>query len=438
MLKKIWKFLSSMKFAVILLIILIVSCALGSFIPQGKTLEAYTELYQERVAALIVAAHLDDVFHSVWFLVLAAFLAFNLIFCNVSRIGGLIRRFQDARKPAEARGDVVIKGVTDPEEVFRKMRHKAAEDRDESGRKRFYSVKNRAGIFGAWVCHLGILLLLIGFVLGQMTKEEYTVFGVPGDKGDLGETGSVLLIHDFTMDVREDSSVSQYTSSVTLKDPAGNEYTGTASVNYPADLNGFRIYQNSYGYVLFVVVRIGEETSDAIPIYLSPGESTINQYLPLGDSGLDIVFNAFYPDYFYEEGQAPGTKSAALKNPVVVYTITQDDQIITMGLLKDTEATVVKTKETGEEIAVVGVVPQYYTLLQVKRDRFTLLALFGGLTILVGLFLAFYLRLETISAVEEADGSFTVYAKSGKGSVIFKEKLELACGRTAEEGGENP
>ena len=40
--------------------------------------------------------------------------------------------------------------------------------------------EGKAGIWGAWVCHLGILLLVVGFAAGQMTHEDYTVTGLPG------------------------------------------------------------------------------------------------------------------------------------------------------------------------------------------------------------------------------------------------------------------
>ena len=62
--RKIWKFLSSMQFAIILLVILAAACAGGSFIPQGLTLEQYTAQYSERTAGLIVGLGLDDVFHA--------------------------------------------------------------------------------------------------------------------------------------------------------------------------------------------------------------------------------------------------------------------------------------------------------------------------------------------------------------------------------------
>ena len=63
--RKILKFLSSMQFALILLLVLAAACAFGSFITQGQTLSWYTTSYGERAAAAIMLFGLDDVFHSV-------------------------------------------------------------------------------------------------------------------------------------------------------------------------------------------------------------------------------------------------------------------------------------------------------------------------------------------------------------------------------------
>ncbi|MBO4411297.1 MAG: cytochrome c biogenesis protein ResB, partial [Lachnospiraceae bacterium] len=81
-----------MKFAIILLVILLAACAGGSFITQNQTYEWYREAYSERTAAVIMALRLDDVFHSWWFLTLAIILCGNLILCNLKNFPGLLRR----------------------------------------------------------------------------------------------------------------------------------------------------------------------------------------------------------------------------------------------------------------------------------------------------------------------------------------------------------
>ena len=61
--KKTGKFLCSMKFAMILLLILVAVCTLGSVIPQKEVTSYYTSYYSEKAAAAILLFGLDDVFH---------------------------------------------------------------------------------------------------------------------------------------------------------------------------------------------------------------------------------------------------------------------------------------------------------------------------------------------------------------------------------------
>ena len=84
--KKTLRFISSMKFALILLVILAVTCSIGSFVTQKQTYAWYSARYSERTAAVILALHLDDVFHSWYFIVISAFLCLNLMACNVVRL----------------------------------------------------------------------------------------------------------------------------------------------------------------------------------------------------------------------------------------------------------------------------------------------------------------------------------------------------------------
>ena len=129
--KRILKFISSMRFAIILLGILAALCCAGSFVTQRQSYAWYSSRYSERAAAFILAFRLDDVFHSWYFILISSFLCLNLLMCNVVRLPALIKR-------TKSEG----------------------------------SLRGRIGCWGAWVCHIGVLLLLLGYSLGQMTYKE--------------------------------------------------------------------------------------------------------------------------------------------------------------------------------------------------------------------------------------------------------------------------
>ena len=69
--KKLWKFLGSMRFAIILLVILAAACAGGSFITQGLSYEAEAENVTaeniiEEVINAVIGVHMNFFISLLW------------------------------------------------------------------------------------------------------------------------------------------------------------------------------------------------------------------------------------------------------------------------------------------------------------------------------------------------------------------------------------
>ena len=419
--KKIWRFISSMGFAIALLVVLAAACSVGSLVTQGQSYAWYAQRYSERTAALILALGLDDAFHSGWFIAITAFLCLNLLLCNVVRLPQLIRRTRAAGRPEGAlrlSGDVRAEGIANPQALFERLRMpKPAACAAEDGSAALFASRNRAGLWGAWVCHLGILLLILGFGLGQMTQRQYTAYGVPGDLRPIGDTGYVVSIDDFNVGLREDDTVEQYTAEITVYDMNADgapSQSATISVNNPATLFGMKFYQNSTGWAAKVtVLKDGEPLQEAV---VCAGD-----YLAVADKPELVVYlNAFYPDYVLVPGVGPSTATGQLNNPAYLYSVYFQGQLLGMNaLMQDEELTI-------DEYTVTFSEPQSYTLIQIKADRFTWLALIGGLVTLLGLVLAFYVQPERAWAIQGPDGLWTVCAQSRKGGPIFKDRFDRA------------
>ena len=426
--KKIWKFLSSMQFAIALLVLLAAACSFSSLVTQGQTYAWYAQRYSERTAAIILALHLDDAFHSWWFILITAFLCLNLLSCNLIRLPRLVKRTRRQTDPAAALtlpGDVSVEGVAAPEEAFAKLRMpKPVRAQTAEGRPALFASRHPYGLWGAWVCHLGILLLILGFGLGQMTQRQYTVYGVPGQSRPIGDTGLVVNIDDFRIGLREDDTVEQYTADITVYDVGGTGESRSASisVNNPATLYGMRFYQNSTGWAAKVsVAKDGEPMQSEV---VCAGE-----YLAVKDKpDLQIYLSAFYPDYVMTPGVGPSTASGALNNPAYLYTVYYRGEFIGMNaLMPDEELTI-------DEYTVTFSDPQNYTLIQIKVDHFTWLALVGGLVTLLGLFLAFYVQPARVWAIQSEDGLWTLRGESRKGGAIFRDRFLDAAKRDLVKG----
>lgn len=337
-LKKIWRILGSMPFAVTVLGLLAAACALASLVPQGESMEWYAEKYGERTAGLILALGADDAYHSVWFVALSGFLCLSLAVCNLSRVRKLIR---------------------------------ATRERPEDW----------AGLWGAWTCHLGILLLIIGFALGQMTRVEYSLYGLPGQTKDLGDTGIRVTVEDFTIDWREDGSAGQYTAKLAATDSQGRTERGEASVNHPAELFGYEFFQNSAGWAAEMTVKKGEEI-------LQQETLCVQEYAPLKeDPDIVVMLYGFYPNYDGTTGNASPMASTRPDHPGYVYMVFYRGEIRGMNVLASGEEITI-----DEEYTVTFDNPTNYTALVIKRERFAWIALAGAALTLAGLVMAFYLK----------------------------------------------
>ena len=420
--KKIGKILSSMPFAITLLVMLAAACALCSTVSQGQSYEYYAAQYGERTAGLIMALRLDDAFHSWWFIGLSAVLCLNLLCCNLIRLPALRKRvsaFADPGKAEAAGFSVEARGSGNPRRLFTALRMPAPKEGEDG---RLFAAGNRAGLWGAWVCHLGILLLILGFVLGQTTMKQYTVYALPGQTKDMGDSGLTVTVDDFQVERTQAGSAQQYTASLTVKNQtSGEAESGTASVNAPATLFGYKFFQNSFGWGADVRVRKNGEALQAEK--LCAGE-----FFPVKDKPeLVIYFQAFYPDYVQTEGSIPRSASEEVRNPAYLYQVYYQGQILGMNVLKAGE------ELTIDEYTILFENPRNYTLLAVKRDSFTWLVLLGGLVTLAGLVMAFWLQPRTVWALPGKTG-WLVYGQSRKGGALFRDEFIKA----AEEAGFSP
>lgn len=403
--KKALRFLFSMKFALIILCLFVLVCVAGSVIPQGEIQAVYENSYPGW-SGLILGTGLDDVFHSWWFIALTLLLCGNLLGCNLLHISPILRKMKRKTRSLPA-GEEGMAFTGEPDELLKELGFSKWED-TEGGR---YAIRNRIGYWGAWLTHLGILIIIVGFALGQMFTVNYTVYGVPGEEKPIADTGLTLTIDDFSIDLRPDDTVEQYTADLTLTDPAsGESWSGQASVNHPWDAHGLRFYQNSTGWAADMTVYQGDTLLQTDT--LCAGEYRAVKEKP----ELLVMLRAFYPDYVQDEAGMPATASADMKNPGYLYMLYYNGELLGMNVLRPDE------KITVSDYTILFSNPRSYTLIQIKHDPFTWLAGLGGVVLLAALVVAFYLRTEEVWLVEQGKG-WLVYGYSRKGSELFREKL---------------
>lgn len=426
MLKKCFRVFYSMKLAITVLLLIIAACTAGSLIRQEQTASWYAQTYGEQGTKWILTFGLDQVFTCWWFVVLTVLLCINLLLCSVIRYPKIRRnirhqytlQYHRERMDGDFAYAVPLEAVRN---LPQKLGFRNPVQEEENGTVWTYLVRNKAGLWGSWLCHVGMLLIIVGFAAGQMLSEEYVVYGVPGEILPIEGTPYELQINDFTVELREDYTVQQYTADLTMRNTeTTQEVSGQAQVNHPMDAFGMRLYQNSTGWAAKVSVYKKDELQKSE--ILCTGEMTA----PEDFEELVYVFSSFYPDYA-NDGGMPYTKTPLLNNPRAVFTLYYQGEILAMNEVA------MGAPVTVDDYRFVMEEPQQYTLVQIVRDPTMKLVGLGGLVTLLALLLSFYVRTEELWYQKEADGSCTVYGKCRKGAEIFAERVREAAGLQVNE-----
>ncbi|MCI8401098.1 MAG: cytochrome c biogenesis protein ResB [Lachnospiraceae bacterium] len=389
-----FRFLYSMKSGIVILVLIVAACTAGSLILQEQ-IPAYYEMNYGGAARWIMAFGLDRVFTSWWFLVLTGLLCINLTLCSVVRFGVIWR--ESGRYNLEDRKQKLARSL---------------EGADEADIVWEYRRRRRAGLWGPWLCHVGMLLLIAGFALGERFGLESYVYGVPGQEKELEGTGYVVRIDDFRIELREDETVEQYTASLTVRETdTGRQVSGMAQVNHPMDAFGMRVYQNSTGWACQVDVYQKETLEESR--LLCTGEILTPESAP----EVSLVFQKFYPDFAYTE-QGAVSVSSRLDNPCAAFTLYYDGKAIASDVVG------VGYEIIAEPYRFVFRDPQPYTLIQVLRDPFQWLAGLGGALLLISLFLCFYFRPEEWCSARTGDGrEYSWYHSRGTVRIRAEEPI---------------
>ena len=289
---KVWKFIRSMRFGILLLVLIALLSVLGSVIPQGRSLDWYAQSYP-RTQALLLALQLDDVFTSWYFAALLALLCLNLALCSVSRIAAVVRSGKSFVSAAAALPD--SRSLT-PEERQKLEQHLIAAGcrREDFGAARVY-VKNRAGRYGSFVTHLAILLTVLFGAAALYLPVVVDRDCYPGEAVKL-EDGTAVEVASFTTEDETGALEFESTLRVTLPDGRQSGWE-RIRVNHPLRFGPYKIYQQTYGTVA-AVTATNRETGGSDVFFLSDPS-----FISL-DNRSGLLFMALYPDYTYNtEGE---------------------------------------------------------------------------------------------------------------------------------------
>ena len=374
--------LSSLKIAIFLLLLIAICCALGTIIPQQESDQFYYDNFNKNPflgiinGSILLLFELNHIYTSFWFLLLLSWLGIALAVCSFRRQLPILKSalnwidYKSSRQIVKLSISQTIK-TKNPSESLEKikinLKKKGWNIKEKDGR-----IAARQGVIGRLgpiLIHLGMILLMIGATYGSLNGQTIEKFLVPGrsiDLLDANKDKSLTIELDKFQILRDPKGrAEQYKSLVNIIEPNGNKEVKEISVNYPLRYKGITLYQADWSLAA-LTIQINNSPKLQIPIEAIPdlGEQVWGTIVPTKQDGTDPILLTVNNEL----------------GPVIIYN-NDGSKLITLRTNKEA-----KVKETS--IKIINIIPSSGLLL--KRDpgvplvytSFALILIGGSLSII--------------------------------------------------------
>ncbi len=301
------KWLSSLKIATLLLLVIAVSCAAGTLIPQQESNQFYYENFNKNPflgiinAKILLLFEFDHVYTSFWFLFLLIWLGLALSVCSFRRQLPILKsalNWIDYKSPRQ-----IVK-LSVAQTIVTNNYSKSLEKIKLNLKKQGWNVKEtdgrlaaRQGVIGRLgpiLIHIGMILLMIGATYGSLNGKTIEKFLAPGRSIDLlnnnKEKGLTIELQKFQIERDPQGRAEQYRSIVNVIEPNGNNQSKEISVNYPLRYKGITLYQADWSLAA-ITIQIDNSPRLQIPIEPIPelGEQVWGTIIPTNKDGKNPI-----------------------------------------------------------------------------------------------------------------------------------------------------
>ncbi len=386
--KKVFNYLRSMRFGILLLLLIAACSVAGTLIPQGREVAWYAQNYGAGHGVILLLG-LNRIFQSWYFIALMALLCLNLTLCSLLRVRALAKSGRFGGEAAARLPNTLSLDAAGLEAVHAHLR--ALHCREETFGDTTVYTKNGLGRYGTFFTHLAILLTL---VFGAAALYSPTVTDrscMPGESIFLSD-GTEIHVHDFR--IADETGRLDYRSHVQVTLPNGRRSEiAELKVNHPFRFGSYKLFQQSFGTAgSLTVTDLATGGSDTFTL-------TDMSFLTV-DNLNGVVFEQLYPDYV----RAPSGE-------VTLFTVTEGAyprpiyslQVISDGVYTPTLAV------PGDSLEILGLrydfnEPVEYPGLRIKHTPPVVNALLvAAFTLMIlGLFVTFFL--EPVLVKVDAEG----------------------------------
>ncbi|MBP3647778.1 MAG: cytochrome c biogenesis protein ResB [Clostridia bacterium] len=406
--KKMIRFLRSMQFGMILLVLVIACSFAGSMIVQQREPMEYVNRYGADAAQLIMALKLNDVFSAPYFIVLLGALCLNLTLCSLVRFPKIRHAAHQLRQRAEsAECDCALEEKQSEKLAAYLARHGFRCHESNNGT---ICTKNLIGFYGSFLVHLSFLLVLLVGAAAMITPTVTDQVVMPGETLTFDD-GTALTVESFQI-VDETGSL-DYASQLSIRSRDGSaQAQKEIRVNEPLSFQGYKIYQQTYGTAGSVKVsNLLNGTSEVMTL-------TESCFLTL-DGKNGMFFQALYPGYVTaEDGSVTliTSTSGAYTDPVYDVLSVSDGVMTPVLAFPDEMLTI-------GDVSFTLLEPISYPGLRIKHMNTAILGVLYATFVLMiaALYLCFFM---SPIAVKITESAYTVLSpKTQTGLMIEIEAL---------------
>ncbi len=425
-------FFSSVKLAIFLFIILAITSIVGTIIPQGESLQFYLERYGPNLFNIIRWLHLDNTYHSWWYLTLLGLFSINLLVCISRRLPytlELVRRdnlnVDDAKlkkMPQRALWNL-NPGLDETRQkrlvdLFSKIVGGRRRERElEGGGRLFLVEKGKWSYWGLYGLHFSLLIIFAGAIIGNIFGFGGGVMIAEGEAVDHIYSradnspiplGFSVRCDKFVVQFYDNGAPKLFKSDLTIIEDGKEVLKKEILVNAPLTYKGIRFYQSSYQAIPSVKMKLvrsdGKEKVLTIPAY---------KKISLPEEHLELGIMQFIPNIHGVPairlwvGNPKGGSQA-------------------FWVLKGRDG---EFKNEGQIYKVIldSVQNRYMTGLQVKKDPGVPLVYLGCLGLILGIFVAFWVphrRWWLMIKPKESATEVILAGQTNKNKAGFRKEFE--------------
>jgi len=273
-----WRFFSSVRLAIFLLIILAVTSIVGTIIPQGESLQYYLDNYGPGMFKAIKLLKLGDTYHSWWYLTLLGMFSLNLIICTLNRLPFTLKLFRrdyidvtaDYLRRVTFRREWNLKTDSDLSQSivqkFREMAGSVREKKIDDGGTVYMAESGKWSYWGLYGLHVSILIIFAGAVYGSLTGFKGRIMLLEGETTDYAVAASdpsqkiplgfSIRCDRFFVDFYDTGAPKEFRSDLTIIDNGKEAAKKSILVNDPLTYRGITFYQSSYQSIPEVSVKV--------------------------------------------------------------------------------------------------------------------------------------------------------------------------------------